>query len=188
MRWHRAFLWAGSLLALAAWAQAPGFQNVGRTPTPAEIGDWDISVGPSGKELPPGSGKPADGAAIYAAQCAGCHGANLEGGGGGPALMGGEGTMTSLRIRRTIGSYWGFATTVYDFINRAMPPNRRGSLTPDEIYAVTAFLLYRNNIIKEGDVMDATSLPKIRMPNRENFIPLNPVWDPKAVRPHGVYP
>ena len=173
----------------AALAQTPSYRNVGRAPTAEEIRTWDISVGPAGKELPPGHGTAKEGAAIYAQKCAACHGADLAGKEGvAPRLMGGQGTLTTLEIKRSIGSYWPFATTIFDFINRAMPPNQGGSFKPDEVYALTAFLLYKNDIIKESDGMDAKSLPKIQMPNRNNFIPLLPEWKKDAVRPYGLYP
>jgi mono/diheme cytochrome c family protein len=153
----------------ASWAQAP-YKNIGRAATPEEIKTADISIGISGKELPPGSGIAADGAKIYAAKCAVCHGADGHGGIGSP-LVGGKGTLASQHPVRTIGSYWPFATTVYDYINRAMPKGNGGSLSPNEVYALTAFLLYKNDIIKETDVVDAKSLPKVQMPNRNGFIP-----------------
>lgn len=189
LRTFKFLLLAGALLGAASgWAQSGKFAGVGRSPNAQEIKDWDISPGPKGKELPPGSGTAKQGAPIYAAKCASCHGPNLDDGKGGPRLRGGEGTLTSLRIQRSIGSYWAFATTVWDFINRDMPPTPvRGTLTHDEVYALTAFLLYKNNIIKEDTVMDATSLPKVKMPNREGFVPFTPVYDKKAVRPHGAY-
>src|ERR1019366_6843772 len=122
-------------------------------------------------ELPAGNGTAKDGAKIYAEKCAACHGPSGEGSQMGNRLVGGQGTLTSADPVKTIGSYWAFATTVYDYINRAMPKGQGGSLTPNEVYAVTAFILYRNNIIKESDVMDAKSLPKVQMPNRNGFIP-----------------
>lgn len=172
----------------AGWAQSGKFAGVGRAPSAQELKDWDISPGPKGKELPAGSGTAKQGEPIYKAKCAGCHAEDLSGGRGGPRLRGGEGTLTSLAIQRSIGSYWGFATTVWDFINRDMPPTPvRGTLTHDEVYALTAFILYKNNIIKEDQVMDAKSLPQVKMPNREGYVPFNPVYDKNAVRPHGSY-
>ena len=172
-----------------AGAQSAKYPNTGRTPTAAELKDWDISIGPAGKELPPGSGTAKEGAALYAAKCAACHGADLAGGGGGPRLRGGEGTMTTLQAQRSIGSYWGFATTVWDYIRRDMPRGpERGALKPEEVYALTAFLLFKNGIIQETDVVDAQTLPKVKMPNRDNFVPLNPEYRKDAVRPHGIYP
>ena len=182
---------AAGLFAVIAQAQLPDYKSIGKTPSAAEVKEWDISVGPSGKELPPGKGNVQAGAQLYAQNCAACHGANLEGrrgeGGRAPALMGGQGTLTTPHIRRTIGSYWPYATTIYDFINRAMPPTDPMKFKPDEVYSITAFLLFKNGIIREDDIIDATSLPKIKMPNRENFIPHDPVWDKNAVRLYGVY-
>ena len=154
----------------ACWAQAPKYKNIGRSATPEEIRAWDISIGPSGKELPAGSGTAIDGAKVYAEKCAVCHGAAGEGGIG-TRLVGGQGTLTSAKPVKTVGSFWPFATTVYDVINRTMPYDKRGSLSPTEVYSLTAFLLYKNGIIKESDVIDAKSLPKIQMPNRNGFIP-----------------
>jgi cytochrome c len=182
------------LFAAFAQAQLPDYKSIGRTPGAEEVKAWDISVGPSGKELPPGSGTVQAGAQLYAQKCAACHGANLEGrrppGGGTrvPALVGGQGTLTTPHIRRTIGSYWPYATTLYDFINRAMPPNQPMQFKPDEVYSITAFLLFKNGIIRENDIIDAKSLPNINMPNRDNFVPHDPVWDKNAVRLYGVYP
>jgi cytochrome c len=192
MRWFNRLVAVAALAVTVACvgvlAQTPSYNSVGRTPTQEEIRAWDISVGPAGKELPPGSGTAKEGAAIYTRKCAACHGATLEGGGGGPALVGGQGTLTTLRIQRTIGSYWPFATTIWDYINRAMPPTQRGSLSANEVYALTAFLLYKNDIIQESDVVDAKTLPEVRMPNRNNFVPLWPEWKKDAKRPHGIYP
>lgn len=158
------------LCCAASWAQAP-YKNVGRAATPEEIKAWDISIGISGKELPPGSGTAVDGAKIFAVKCAVCHGADGQGGIG-SRLVGGQGTLTSAKPVETIGSYWPFATTIYDFINRAMPYDKPGTLNPIEIYSLTAFLLFRNGIIKETDVIDAKSLPKVQMPNRNGFVPV----------------
>jgi cytochrome c553 len=158
-------------VSIAALAQAPTY-NVGRNPTKAEIQAWDISIGPDGKELPPGSGTAKQGAAIYAKKCAACHGPTGEGSQLAPHLLGGKGTLTTLQPVRTIGSYWPFATTIWDYINRAMPQGQGGSLSANEVYALTAFVLFRNSIVQESDVIDAKSLPKVQMPNRNGFIPL----------------
>jgi mono/diheme cytochrome c family protein len=155
-------------------AQMPSYSNVGRTPTKEEIRAWDISVGPDGKGLPPGSGTAKEGATIYAAKCAVCHGPAAEGGQIGPRLEGGKAeqeTLTTLRPVKTVGSYWPYATTVWDYINRAMPRDQEGSLTPNEVYALTAFILYKSAIIQESDVLDAKTLPKVQMPNRNGFVP-----------------
>ncbi len=140
---------------------------------------WNIDASPDGKGLPPGSGTAKDGAKIFAEKCAPCHTPSAEGGKLGPALVGGAGTLKSLHPVQTVGSYWPFPTTVWDYIHRAMPRGQGGSLEPDEVYSLTAFLLYRNGIVKEDDVLDAKSLPKIQMPNRNNFIPenLNDIWE-----------
>jgi len=133
----------------------------------------DIAIGTDGKELPPGSGNAKTGARLFAEKCAACHGENLEGSAQAPALIGGVGTLASLHPKMTTGSYWPFATTIFDYIRRAMPRYQEGSLKTDEVYSLTAFILFRDEIIKEDDVIDAKSLPKIKMPNRDGFIPQN---------------
>lgn len=156
-----------------ALAQTPSYAHVGRTPTKEEIQAWDIAVGPDGKGLPPGSGTAKEGATIYAAKCAACHGPDALGTAAGPRLASGEAerkSLTTLRPTKGIG-YWPFATTVWDYINRAMPRFQGGSLSPNEVYALTAFILYRCGIVKESDVLNAKTLPEIKMPNRDTFIP-----------------
>ncbi len=175
MRFHFSLL-ASVLCAAAcvtAAAQTPSYKNVGRTPTAQEVQAMDIAIGTDGKELPPGSGNAKAGAQLYADKCMVCHGENQQGSAQAPALVGGKGTLTSLRPMMTAGSYWPFATTIFDYIRRAMPRFQEGTLKPDEVYSITAFILYRNDIIKEGDVIDAKTLPKIKMPNRDGFIPQN---------------
>jgi S-disulfanyl-L-cysteine oxidoreductase SoxD len=174
MRWFKpavAAFGALATLSFSAFAQAPDYPNVGRAPTDEEVRAWNIAIGPEGKELPAGSGTAKDGAKIFAAKCAVCHGPTAEGTQQGPRLVGGQGTLNTLQPVRTIGSYWPFATTVWDYINRAMPRNNEGSLHPDEVYSLTAFVLFRNGIVQETDVLDAKSLPKVRMPNRDGFLP-----------------
>jgi len=174
MRWFKfapAVIAFASIASFSALAQAPDYANVGRAPSTEEIRAWNIAISPDGKELPPGSGTAKEGAKIFAAKCAACHGPTAEGTQQGPRLVGGEGTISTLQPVRTIGSYWPFATTVWDYINRAMPRNNEGTLHADEVYSLTAFILFRNRIIQETDVMDAKSLPKVRMPNRDGFIP-----------------
>jgi len=156
-----------------AAAQAPNYKNVGRAPTAQEMQAMDIAVGTDGKELPPGNGTAKKGAALFAQKCVACHGENQEGSAQAPALVGGKGTLTSLHPKMTAGSYWPFATTIFDYIRRAMPRYQEGSLKADEVYSLTAFILFRNDIIKEDDVIDAATLPKIKMPNRDGFIPKN---------------
>ena len=158
---------------VSAAAQTPEYKNVGRTPTAQEVQALDIAIGTDGKELPPGNGNAKTGARLFAQKCVACHGENQEGSPQAPALVGGKGTLTSLHPKMTAGSYWPFATTVFDYIRRAMPRYQEGSLKVDEVYSLTAFILYRNDIIKEDDVIDASTLPKIKMPNRDGFIPQN---------------
>jgi mono/diheme cytochrome c family protein len=160
--------------ATAVMAQTPSYSNIGRAPTKEEIQAWDISVGPDGKGLPPGSGSAKDGAPIFAVKCAVCHGPNGEGAKIGPRVVGGIAdteTLTTLKPVRTVGGYWPYATTVWDFINRAMPRGQSGTLTANEVYALTAFILAKSQIIKEDDVLDAKTLPKVQMPNRNGFVP-----------------
>jgi S-disulfanyl-L-cysteine oxidoreductase SoxD len=163
------------LAANAAQAQSPSYSNVGRTPTKEEIQAWDISVGPDGKGLPAGQGTAKEGTPIFAVKCAVCHGASGEGGKIGPRVVGGIAdteTLTTLKPVRTVGGYWPYATSVFDFINRAMPRGQSGTLTPNEVYALTAFLLFKSNIIKSDDeVLDQKTLPKVQMPNRNGFVP-----------------
>lgn len=152
-------------LTLAAAQEGP---RLGIPATPEEIAGWDISIGPDGAGLPPGSGTAAAGKAVYEAKCLSCHG--VEGAGQpNDRLVGGVGTMRDAAPIRTVGSYWPYATTVFDYIRRAMPYVAPHSLMNDETYAVTAYLLALNGIIGEDEVMDASSLPKVVMPNRDNF-------------------
>lgn len=155
----------------AAWAQLPTY-NLGRTPTDEEVRAWDIAIGPDGKELPPGHGNAKEGAKVFAKWCASCHGptgteAKFHWG----VLVGGQGTLTSTHPVETVGSYWPYATTIWDFINRAMPRDHEGVLKPDDVFAVTAWILWRNGIIQEDAVMDAKTLPQVKMPNAQGFIP-----------------
>jgi mono/diheme cytochrome c family protein len=160
---------AAILLASAgALAQSPNFK-VGRTPTGEETRAFGIMVAPDGTGLPAGSGTAVAGRDVFAARCASCHGAKGEGGDG-PALVGGKGTLATAAPRRTVGSYWPYATTVWDYVNRAMPFNQPGTLSHDEVYAVAAYVLFLNDIVAETQVLDARSLPLIRMPNRDGFV------------------
>src|SRR5579859_5392326 len=167
MRSERFFVAAAMLLTCsAALAQSAKYEGVGRAATPEEIRARDVTVLPSGRGLPPGKGTAKEGAPIYITRCAMCHGATgKEGGPLAPKLIGDtsyeRGPMTS----------WPFATSIWNYINRAMPRYQEGTLKPDEVYAVTAFLLFRGGIIKEDDVMDARTLPEIQMPNRNGWVP-----------------
>jgi cytochrome c len=142
--------------------------NLGIEATPEEIAGWNISVGPDGAGLPPGSGTPAAGAEIFAAQCAACHGPQGDGLIN-DRLVGGRGSLGSDDPVQTIGSYWPYATTIFDYVRRAMPYPTPHTLSDDEVYALTAHLLHLNGIIGADDVIDAQSLPAIDMPNRDGF-------------------
>jgi mono/diheme cytochrome c family protein len=158
------------LLSGAAFAQTP---DLGRPATPGETAVWDISIGPDGTGLPPGSGTPQQGEAVYAAKCLGCHG---EKGAGKPndQLVGGIGTLTGEHAPvKTVGSFWPYATTLFDYVRRAMPFNAPRSLSNDEVYAVCAYILQLNGIIGENAVMNAQTLAKVQMPNRDGFIPFS---------------
>jgi cytochrome c len=158
------------LLATAATvsAQSPRY-GVGRPPTPEEIRERGSAIAPDGTGLPPGSGTAASGRELFAAQCARCHGPDGEGGAG-ARLVGGQGTLATPRPLKTVGSFWPYATTLWDYVNRAMPFDKPGLLSPPEVYGAVAYVLHLNGIIREDQVMDATSLPKVRMPNRDGFV------------------
>ena len=156
------------LAGVAALAQSSKY-GVGRPPTAQEILNLGASIAPDGSGLPEGSGTVAAGREVYGARCSSCHG---EKGGGavGPALVGGQGSLGTAKPLKTVGSYWPYATTVWDYINRAMPFNQPGLLKPPEVYAVTAYILNLNGVIGDKQVMDAKSLPKVKMPNRDGFV------------------
>ena len=154
-----------ALSSSAGFSQSP---NLGKPINPAEIAAWDISVLPDGTGLPSGSGTPADGARIFAAKCSACHGQNAKGGVN-AALVGGA-PVKDMESEKTIANFWPFATTLFDYIRRAMPWRQPRSLTNEEVYAVTAYILSLNKIIGENDTMNAQTLPKVQMPNRNGFI------------------
>ena len=165
------------LMGVSALAQSATY-GVGRRPSPEEIRAWDISIGPTGEELPPGRGTAKEGAQIYRAKCSGCHGATgIEG--KAPILKskaGPAGTDVDIWAReRILPLRAPFATIVWDYINRGMPLNREGTLTADEVYALTAFLLFKNGVVAEDEVLDAQNLPRVKMPMRDAFAPL-PEW------------
>ena len=149
-------------------AQSPRF-GVGRPPTPEEFRDLASAIAPDGTGLPAGSGSVAEGRAVFAAQCARCHGPKGEGEIG-ARLVGGQGTLATPRPLKTVGSFWPYATTLWDYINRAMPFDKAGLLTPSEVYAASAFVLNLNGIVADDGVMNASTLPKVRMPNRDGFV------------------
>lgn len=168
--------WLLVLAAIAAampgQASAAGF-GIGRPATAAEIAGWDIDARADGQGLPPGRGSVRDGREVYAEVCAACHGQNGE---GKPAdqLVGGFGTLPTAKPVRTVGSYWPYATTLFDYIRRAMPFNAPQSLTNNQVYAVSAYILYLNKIIPEDAVLDAESLSSVVMPNRNGFTSPDP--------------
>jgi cytochrome c len=166
-----AMLWTSLILVLAGCTQMAPAQRfgLGATATADAIRGWDIDVRADGAGLPAGSGSVAQGKIIYQAKCAACHGANGEGGTA-ARLVGGRGTLASKAPVLTVGSFWPYATTLYDYINRAMPFDRPQSLTADEVYAVTAYTLYMNGIVGADTVLDARTLAKVEMPNRKGFI------------------
>ena len=150
--------------------------DLGRPATTADIAPLDIDVNPAGAGLPAGQGTYEQGAQVYAAKCAVCHGPNGEGNGPNPRLIGAEPRQgfpfgTDPKIPKTIGNYWPYATTLYDYVHRAMPLPAPGSLTPDETYGLVAYLLAENQVVPRTAVMDAQTLPKVVMPARSHFVP-----------------
>ena len=156
-----------AVLSTTVLAETPG---QGRPASPQEIALWDLSIGPDGAGLPPGSGSPQQGEAVYAAKCLPCHG---EKGSGKPndQLVGGIGTLAGQQPPvKTVGSFWPYATTLFDYVRRAMPSNAPKSLSEDEVYAVCAYILRLNGIVGEDAVMNAQTLAKVQMPNRDGFV------------------
>ena len=153
----------------AALAQSPG---LGKPLTEADIKQWDIAVLPDGTNLPPGSGTPAKGAKIFAEKCSACHGDAAKGGIAPfyPALVGGQPLTNGIDTVKTIANYYAYPTTIFDYTRRAMPYNMPRTLSDDEVYALTAYILAANKLIGDNDVMDAKTLPQVKMPNRDNFI------------------
>jgi cytochrome c len=176
----------------AAWAQSPTY-GLGKTPSQDEIHAWDISISPTGKELPPGKGTAKDGAQVYSQKCSICHGTT---GSEGPAPMlikrqtppanPGPCLSPCIRDANVMPMHAPYATVIWDFINRGMPFKQEGTLKPDEVYALTAFLLYKNGVIGEDDVLDQQSLPKVKMPNADGAA--IPDWKPGQPRPFSPKP
>ena len=182
------------------WTQSPTY-GLGRPPKAEEIRAWDIAISPTGKELPSGQGTAKEGAVLYVRKgCAGCHGA-AGSGGPAPTLIARKGAQAGppmpsmpsmpclapcVNDANAMAVHSPYATTIWDYINRGMPLGKEGSLMPNEVYSLTAFLLYRNDVIKEDEVMDAQSLPKVKMPNRDGFA-LPPEWKHGTPRLQG-YP
>jgi len=150
-------------------APGPGYYGFGITPTAAQIAGWATAVRPDGQGLPPGRGSVKDGDELYANTCAACHGTFGEGAGRYPKIAG-EGSLTGDRPDPTVGNYWPYATTLFDYINRAMPFPAPHTLRPDQVYALTAYVLNLNNVVGDEFVADRDSLPKVKMPNRDGFI------------------
>jgi len=169
--WTRNALPLAIVFACAATlaAQSPRF-GVGRPPTPDEVRGLGAAIAPDGDGLPAGAGTVAEGRTVFAARCASCHGPNGEGGGVGAVLVGGQGTLATARPLKTVGSFWPQATTVWDYVNRAMPFDQPGLLKPDEVYAVVAYVLNLNGIVGADAVMNARTLPAVKMPNRDGFV------------------
>ena len=154
-------------LAAAALAESP---NLGTPISPEDLAPWDISIGPDGAGLPAGSGTVKQGETVFMAKCQACHN---EKGAGQPndRLVGGRGTLAGDKPAiKTVGSYWPYATTLFDYVRRAMPLNESKSLSNDEVYGVVAYLLNLNGVIAETETINAQSLPKVMMPNRDGFI------------------
>ena len=172
---------AGIIAATAAAAGEAGHYGYGTVATPAQMAGWDIDVrGDDGFGLPPGKGSVEKGAEVFADQCAACHGTFGEGEGRYPKLAGGTGTLKDDRPEPTVGSYWPFAPTLFDYINRAMPFPTPHTLSADDVYALTAYILNLNDVVPNDFVADRDSLPKVKMPNRDHFIWTDPRPDTNA--------
>ena len=154
-----------ALFAGALYAQAP---KLGKAISAADLSDWDINILPDGTGLPPGSGTPEDGARVYAAKCAVCHGPEAKGGAN-ARLVGGE-PIKNFESEKTIANFWPYSTTLFDYIRRAMPWRQPRSLANEEVYGLTAYILSLNKLIGENDAMNAQTLPRVQMPNRGGFI------------------
>ncbi|GJE60073.1 c-type cytochrome [Methylobacterium trifolii] len=178
----RPFVLAAGLAAAAAAANASPRYGIGRPATQPEIAAWDIDIDRDGRKLPAGQGSVAQGQILFASQCASCHGAKGEGGTG-ERLVGGQGSLASGKPIKTVGSFWPYAPTLFDYIRRAMPLNAPQSLDTDAVYAVSAYILHLNGLVPGDAVIDAASLAAVRMPNRDGF-----VSDPRPDVPGEVRP
>ena len=175
------------VLGLPMHAQAQGHYGIGRAATDTEIAGWNIDAGGNGGNLPKGSGSVAHGREVFEQQCAACHGAKGEGGMG-DRLVGGQGSLTTSKPVQTVGSYWPYAPTLFDYIRRAMPQSAPQSLGNDDVYAVSAFILYLNGLIPAETTLDAGALSAIKMPNRNMFVgdPRPDVKNPACVTDCGA--
>jgi S-disulfanyl-L-cysteine oxidoreductase SoxD len=165
----RIALAVAAFMALAGGAQAQERFGIGRTASPEEIAGWNIDIGRDGSNLPPGSGSVERGRVVFGEQCAACHGAEGQGGLG-DRLTGGQGTLATAKPVRTVGSYWPYAPTLFDYIRRAMPQNAPQSLSNEDVYAVSAYILQLNGLVAANAVLDAKALSAIKMPNRDAFV------------------
>jgi S-disulfanyl-L-cysteine oxidoreductase SoxD len=156
-------------LAYAACARTSSAAQLGRTPTADEIAAWNIDVSPNGDGLPAGSGTAGAGESLYAMKCVACHGVA-----GRSNLEGGIGLLRGPNPIRSVGSYWPYATTLFDYVRRAMPADKPQSLTADEVYALSAYILWMNGIVSKDQTLDRASLPRISMPNRNGFTERDP--------------
>ena len=185
---------AAFVLGETAWTQSLNY-GLGRAPNSEEVRAWDIAISPTGKELPEGHGTAKEGEVLYRSKgCAGCHGA-VGSGAHAPTLISRKNVTPNaaafclapcVNDTNSMALHSPFATTIWDYIHRGMPLGKEGSLTPNEVYALTAFILYKNDVIKEDDALDKQSLPKVKMPNRDGFA-LPPAWKHGEPRLHG-YP
>ncbi len=169
MRELRIAAFVGFVLACVTSAQAQSPYGIGRAATPAEIAGWNIDIDRYGNNLPPGSGSVNHGREVFDQQCAACHGEKGEGGVG-EQLVGGQGTLATAKPVRTVGSYWPYASTLFDYIRRAMPQNAPQSLSNEDVYAVSAYILHLNGLLTADATMDARTLSAIKMPNRSMFV------------------
>lgn len=170
MSMRNVLLAACSAVAVSCSVVRAESPDLGKVASPAEAASWDVSIGPDGVGLPPGNGTPQQGEQVYLAKCIGCHG---EKGAGKPndRLVGGKELLAPGQSpAKTVGNFWPYATTVFDYVRRAMPLNEPKSLSDDEVYAVVAYILQLNGVIGENDTMDAKTLPAVRMPNRDGFV------------------
>lgn len=165
---NRTHILTGILIVFATVFPADA-QQLGDPISESDVIPWDISITPDGRGLPPGAGTAVEGAAIYADKCSACHGEAAKNGPAG-SMAGGIGQLSQGEHKKTLGSYWPYPTTVFDYVRRAMPYQSPGSLTDKEVYAVTAYLLNLSGIVSKHYVLDADSLPFVRMPNRDGFV------------------
>lgn len=164
------FITLFAVMPMLANAESPGHYGYGEAPTAAQIAGWDIDIRPDGKGLPEGSGSVDEGMKVYETFCSSCHGTFGEGMGRYPKLAGGDGSLADDRPEKTVGSYWPYASTLWDYIHRAMPFFAPQSLTDDQVYALTAYVLNLNYIVEGDFVANKDTLPTVKMPNEDGFI------------------